>query len=377
MECVHFDAGECRSCTLMGVPHERQVRDLEAQVRDVLAGVVADSCWEASFVGAGSAFRNKAKLAVGGTKEEPTFGILDGDRRGVSLPGCGLYELPLKAALDTLVPAVAELGLAPFDVRARQGELKHLIVTGSPAGELMVRFVLRSPGQVPRIRRGLPALREAVPGLKVVSVNIQPEHKAVLEGEEEIGLTEEASLPMTLDDITFHLRPRSFFQTNTEVAAALYRTARTWVAEADPASVLDLYCGVGGFALNAALAPGRARRVHGVEIAPDAVASAQRSAAEGGLDVTFAVGDARVLTEIDHELVVVNPPRRGIGEDLCAAIELAAPEHVVYSSCNSTTLAKDLAMVPGYRVVRAQLFDMFPQTAHHEVMVRLERIRSR
>ncbi|WP_327077494.1 methyltransferase domain-containing protein [Janibacter sp. Soil728] len=357
----------------MEVPYPTQVTELESVVADLLQGHVADDQWSPPFVGAESGFRNKAKLVVGGTKAAPTFGILDANLRGVALPECGLYEPQLAEALDRLLPAVADLGLVPYDVPTRQGELKHLIVTGSPDGELMTRFVLRSPGQLPRIRRGLGDLRSAAPGLRVVSANIQPEHKAVLEGEEEIVLGEHETLPMRLDDITFHLRPRSFFQTNTVVAAGLYRQAREWVSHIDPRSVLDLYCGVGGFALNAALAPGRARRVDGVEVAPDAVASARRSALELGVDVGFEVGDARALTDVDHQLVVVNPPRRGIGAGLCAAIESAAPDHVIYSSCNAASLARDLDALPGYRVTRSRLFDMFPQTRHHEVIVLLER----
>lgn len=374
MRCSHHEAGECRSCTLMGLPYERQVVDLGREVREVLADVVPADVWQAPVAGPESAFRNKAKLVVAGTREAPTFGILDAAQRGVSLPECGLYEPQLARSLDRLVPAVAELGLTPFDVPGRQGELKHLIVTGSPDGELMARFVLRSPGQIGRIRRGLDALRAAAPGLRVVSVNLQPEHKAVLEGEEEIVLTDEETLPMRLDDIVFHLRPRSFFQTNTVVAAGLYRQARAWVDEIAPRSVLDLYCGVGGFALNAAMAKGAdVRRVEGVEVAPDAVASARRSATELGVAADFRVGDARVLAEVDHELVVVNPPRRGIGPQLCAAIEAAAPRHVIYSSCSARSLATDLAGLAGHRVVEARLFDMFPQTRHHEVIVLLER----
>lgn len=373
MNCPHFDAGECGSCTLMGVPYATQVDELAAEVADRLADHVTHEQWSTPLVGPESGFRNKAKLAVGGTKEAPTFGILDADLRGVPLPECGLYTPALADALDSLLPVVAELGLAPFDVPARQGELKHLIVTGSPDGEVMVRFVLRSPGQLPRVRRGLDDLHAAVPGLRVVSVNIQPEHKAVLEGEEEIVLTEHETLPMRLDDITLHLRPRSFFQTNTFVATGLYRQARGWITEIDPASVLDLYCGVGGFALTAALAPGRDRRVHGVEVSADAVASARRSASELGVDVDFEAADARGLSALDHELVVLNPPRRGVGSDLCAAIESAAPDHLVYSSCNAVSLARDLSELPGYRVTRARFFDMFPQTRHHEVMVLLER----
>ena len=373
MRCPHFDVGECRSCTLMGVPYERQIDQLERQVRTTVARRVPGSVWDSPFVGPESGFRNKAKLAVGGTKEDPTFGILDAEYRGTDLRDCGLYEGPLAAALLRLTPAACGLGLTPFDVRARQGEFKHLIVTGSPDGELMARFVLRSPGQMVRIRESLPILHDAVPELRVVSVNLQPEHKAVVEGEEEIVLTPEESLPMRVGDLTLELRPRSFFQTNTTVAAGLYGQVRDWVAEIDPESVLDLYCGVGGFALNAALAPGRSRRVRGIEVAPDAVDAARRSAAILGVDVDFEVGDARALTRLDHDVVIVNPPRRGIGAGLCAAIEDAAPSHVIYSSCNGSSLATDLERLAGYRVTRARLFDMFPQTRHHEVIVRLER----
>lgn len=358
----------------MGVPYPQQVSDLTCEVAENLHPIVTSQAWEEPFIGPESAFRNKAKLAVGGSRTAPTFGILDRGYRGVDLRDCGLYEPALAEALPRLTDAVAALGLMPFDVSTRSGELKHLIVTASPDGELMARFVLRSPGQLPRIRRGLDELRAAVPGLRVVSVNIQPEHKAVLEGEEEVVLTAEDSLAMRLEDITFRLRPRSFFQTNSVVAAGLYRQARGCVAEVDPASVLDLYCGVGGFALNAAMAKGAsARRVEGVEVAPDAVASARAAAADLGVVADFRVGDASALEDVAADMVVVNPPRRGIGAPLCAALESAAPGHVIYSSCNSTSLARDLASLPGYRVERARLFDMFPQTRHHEVMVLLAR----
>src|SRR5215207_3062231 len=124
-----------------------------------------------------------------------------------------------------------------------------------------------------RIRKHLPWLVETLPGLRVVTLNIQPAHAAVLEGEREVVLTGEATLPMQVNGITLHLGLRSFFQTNTDVAAALYRTARAWVDELAPTSVFDLYCGVGGFALHLA-APGRA--VTGIEISADAVTAAER-----------------------------------------------------------------------------------------------------
>ena len=266
-------------------------------------------------------------------------------------------------------------------------------MTLSPDGELMVRLVLRSTEAVARIRKHLPWLQSALPGLAVLSVNVQPAHAAVLEGEQEIVLTDRETLPMRVDGVTLHLRPQSFFQTNTEVAAALYRQARQWVDAADPASVWDLYCGVGGFALHCA-APGRS--VTGVEISAEAVASAATTAGElatlppdavvGGRDagwwrdamagVRFSAGDATGFalgTDADPELVVVNPPRRGIGADLARRLEASNARHVLYSSCHAASLARDLAEMPSLRPRRAVLLDMFPQTNHYEVLTLLER----
>lgn len=358
----------------MGVPYADQVEALSRDLRHRLGEVIPAEAWLAPATGPESGFRNKAKLAIGGTKGELTFGILDSDRVGIDLRDCGLYEPALARGLVELTETVTSLGLTPYEVARRSGELKHLIVTASPLGELMARLVLRSPGQLPRLREGLEELRGRVPGLRVVSANLQPEHKAVLEGEEEILLTDEDHLPMPVGDLVLRLRPRSFFQTNTIVTAALYQQAGDWVAAADPTSVLDLYCGVGGFALTAARSPGNAERVvAGIESSPEAVAGARATAADLGVRAEFTVGDARGLERVAHDMVVVNPPRRGIGASLCAAIERARPGQVIYSSCNAETLARDLSALPGYRVRRARFFDMFPQTWHHEVMVLLER----
>lgn len=376
MQCDYFDAEECRSCTLMGQSYDAQLQQLQATITAALADRFPETGWETPGYGPEAHFRNKAKLAVGGSRQAPTFGILDRGGEGVDLRHCGLHEVGLHRTITQLADFITELGLTPYDVPRRSGELKQLIVTHSPDGESMVRFVLRSPGQLGRIERAVPALREAVDGVRVVSVNLLPEHKAALEGDEEVLLTQQDSLPMRVNDVTLHLRPRSFFQTNTVVAAQLYRQAQQWISELGPTSVLDLFCGVGGFALHVATAGGVVR---GVEISADAVASATRSAAQllgrqAPDAIRFETGDATTaLTDATApDLVVVNPPRRGIGE-LAGRLEDSAVPHVLYSSCNVASLAQDLAAMPSYRVARARLFDMFPQTQHHEVLLLLER----
>lgn len=380
LACGHFDAGRCGSCTWLGLPLDAQVQRLESEVRAALAEVpgLVDVVWETTASGPAAGFRNKAKMVVAGTVDAPTLGILDPAQRGVDLRDCGLHEPGLRDALPVLAELVTRARLTPYDVPSRRGELKHLIVTISPDARLMVRLVLRSTEAVPRLRKELVWLQERLP-VDVVSVNLQPEHKAVLEGPEEIVLTEQADLPMRLatraGEGTLHLRPQGFFQTNTVVAGELYATAAAWVRGLAPRSVVDLYCGVGGFALHLAAA---GRRVHGVEIAEGAVRSARRSVREAGLDpalVTFGAGDAVVepWEVATPDLVVVNPPRRGLGEQLCARLEAEASPTVLYSSCSPASLARDLMALPSYRPVRARVFDMFPQTAHAEVLVLLER----
>ncbi|WP_307492481.1 23S rRNA (uracil(747)-C(5))-methyltransferase RlmC [Cellulomonas humilata] len=372
MRCAYFDAGVCRSCTWMGRPHGEQVADKERHCANLL-GERDDLVWLPPVAGRESGYRNKAKMVVGGTVEHPTLGILDAGGQGVDLQGCGLYPGSLAACFPVLAAFVTRATLTPYDVPARTGELKNLLLTQSPDGELLLRFVLRSQEPVARIRKHLPWLLDALPQLRVVSVNLLPDHKAVLEGEREILLTATETLRMRVNGIDLHLRPQSFFQTNTEVAAALYRHAASWVEELAPATVWDLYCGVGGFALHVAA---RGREVVGIETSVEAIASATLSAADLGLaGVRFAAGDATefALSAPAPDLVIVNPPRRGIGEVLSRWLEASDVRHVVYSSCNAASLARDLALMPSLRPRRAQVLDMFPQTTHYEVLTLLER----
>jgi 23S rRNA (uracil747-C5)-methyltransferase len=215
----------------------------------------------------------------------------------------------------------------------------------------------------------------------------------VLEGEEELALTDEHALELPFDGLTLRLLPRSFVQTNDGVAAQLYRTGAAWATEFAPVSAWDLYCGVGGFALHLAErlgprnlgsehspGPSRARtqvsRVFGVELSEDAVASAIMAAESAALDAGFIAADATqwALAQTSvPELVVVNPPRRGIGAELAEWLEASGVRRVLYSSCNVESLARDLAAMPSLRPIRAQLFDMFPHTTHFETLVLLER----
>ncbi|WP_322612381.1 methyltransferase domain-containing protein [Dermacoccus abyssi] len=375
MECVYFDRHLCRSCTLLETPYAEQLRNKQARVAETLATRIPDGVWLPARASAETRFRSKAKLAVGGTLQAPTLGITDADGTGVDLRECGIQDAAIWDVVPDLAGFVTYARLRPYDVAEREGDLKFVLVTANTDGELMVRFVLRSQDDVSRLREALPALLERLPQVRVVSANIHPEHKAVVEGDLEIPLTPEQTLRLPVGDVTLHLRHRSFLQTNTDVAGDLYRQAAAWADAVHARNVLDLYCGVGGFALHLA---GEHRRVYGVEIEPTAVESARLAASERSTagDVTFEVGDASVLdvpAEDSADLVVVNPPRRGIGEHLARTLDGSGAHTVIYSSCNPTTLAADLEHLASFDVTAARLFDMFPHTHHAEVAVLLRR----
>jgi len=377
LHCGYFERGECRSCALIETPYGQQITDKESWCRETLAEA-APRIWLPTFAGGARDFRNRAKLAVGGSARHVTLGILDQEFHGVDLRDCGIQAPAIRAVIPVLADFLDGTGLEPYDVSARRGELKFVHVTAAPSGELMIRFVVRTQHGLDVLRSRKESFFELVPDASVVSVNLLPEHKAVLEGSREEMLRGE-SLRINLDRVDLHLRPQSFFQTNTAVAVGLYNQVSEWVDAVEASNLWDLYCGVGGFALHCA---GPSCRVTGVEVSEQAIESAKVSAAELGIEARFLAGDATEFAEENlaastgverPDCVIVNPPRRGIGARLSAALENSGVEHIVYSSCNPVSLAKDLARMPAYEVAQARIFDMFPHTKHLEVAVLLQR----
>ena len=374
MQCALYDAGRCRSCQWIEQPVSHQLTAKMADLRQLLAEhAVAE--WRAPVSGPERAFRNKAKMVVSGSVEKPLLGMLHRDGTPEDLCDCPLYPASFSPVFAALKPFIARAGLTPYNVARKRGELKYLLLTESRFdGGMMLRFVLRSDAKLAQLRAALPWLQERLPQLKVITVNIQPVHMAIMEGETEIFLTEQQALVERFNDVPLWIRPQSFFQTNPVVAGHLYATARDWVRQLPVNHMWDLFCGVGGFGLHCATPQ---IKLTGIEIAPEAITCAKQSAQELGLqNLRFQALDSTQFATAQDEvpdLVLVNPPRRGIGKPLCDFLSRMAPRFIVYSSCNAQTMAKDIHELPGYRIDRVQLFDMFPHTAHYEVLTLLSR----
>ncbi|MBE2895378.1 23S rRNA (uracil(747)-C(5))-methyltransferase RlmC [Pasteurellaceae bacterium HPA106] len=388
LACDYHRQGLCHSCQWLEVDYHTQLTRKSAHLLSQLAPLqVANEAFLPPYASPFAAFRNRAKMAVSGSVERPILGIIPDPQMpqsAVDLCYCPLYPTAMQQLMVALKDFIARAGLVPYNPAKRKGELKYILLSFSQhSGRYMLRWVLHSDKKLALITRELPALLARLPQLAVVSVNIQPQHAAILEGEQEIILTPQTALCEIFNDVPLFLRPNSFFQTNPTVASALYHQAQAWVSELPVSHIWDLFCGVGGFGLHCLQAL-RAAHPHallsltGIEISPPAIESATQSAREMGLvnkqtKVRFASLDA--VSVVNHtekpDLVIVNPPRRGIGQELAAFLNQLQPHFILYSSCNARSMAQDLAQLTHYHCQKVRLFDMFPHTAHYEVLVLL------
>ena len=381
LNCHHYSSGDCRSCQWLEKPYAEQLTEKEAELkRLILPFTLQNTQILPSVSSALVQFRNKAKMVVSGSVERPILGLLKDNQdptSGVDLTDCPLYPNEFRTIFPILKDFIARAGLVPYNIAKKKGELKYILLTQSRYNQsVMLRFVLRSEQKRPLVERELPNLLAKLPKNSVVSLNIQPQHAAVLEGETEIFLTDTHTIEEHFNGVPLFIRPQGFFQTNPQVAEKLYQTAQDWVANLPIEHFWDLFCGVGGFGLHGAKAL-QARNPNvaltGIEISPSAIASATKSAQQLGLkQVHFdALDSARFALNQSGkvaDLVIVNPPRRGIGKPLAEFLNDCGADYLIYSSCNAQTMAQDFASLTNYQLEKVQLFDMFAHSAHYEVL---------
>lgn len=386
MHCAHFMADRCHSCQWLDKPYQTQLALKQQQLAQLLLP------WQPfqllpAVASAEQHFRYKAKMVVLGTTESPLLGIVNRQGEMVDLADCPLYPAAFAPVFSAIKDVIRLAKLEPYQVTVRRGELKFILLSQSQhSGRFMLRFVLRSKNHQAALQKHLPALLAQLPALEVVSINLQPQHAALLEGAEEIILTAQPLLREQLNQVPLYLTPQSFFQTNPTVAAALYRTAAQWAVQLQQQGaalnrIWDLFCGVGGFGLHVASAlkahTQDESKLVGIEIAAAAIASAKQAAAELALQqVSFQALDSAAFASAAAQapdLLVVNPPRRGLGAALCQDISRLQPRWLIYSSCNAQSLAADLQQLSGYQLIKVQLFDLFAHSSHCEVLTLLKK----
>jgi 23S rRNA (uracil1939-C5)-methyltransferase len=318
-------------------------------------------------------YRTTAKLVITGKFVSPVIGIY----RRSSHDVIDIGDCPLHHPLVNRVAAAVKEGIRKgkitiYNPRTRNGILRYLVVRVSERdGKAMAVFVTskRSFNEIHHLAKHLQA---SVPEIEVIAQNVNSTEGNVILGDKDYFVTREQSLTDSIGDIRFSVSPRSFFQVNKDGARSIYETVREWAALTGKETVTDVYCGVGGISLFLA---GAAKEVIGFESVEDAVQDAERNARLNGIrNCRFEAGDAaEMLEELRDEgmkvdLVVLNPPRKGCDERVLRAATALVPARIIYVSCSPETLSRDLNILAGlgYRSLRIQPVDMFPQTTHVE-----------
>lgn len=328
-------------------------------------------------------YRNKAQYPVGlGKDGQPAAGFYAGRTHSlIPAPGldCLLGCQENKELLKIILDFMKEYKIPSYDEAAHQGLVRHVLLRkGFSSGGLMVCLVINGE-ELPHGGELAERLREA--GVSSVSYSVNMERTNVIMGTRIVNLYGPGYITDTIGDIEYRISPLSFYQVNPVQTEKLYGTALEFADLSGGETVWDLYCGIG--TISSFLAK-KAGKVYGVEIIPQAIEDARENARRNGIEnVEFFVGKAEeVLPEqyernhVHADVIVVDPPRKGCDPVCLETILKMAPERVVYVSCDSATLARDVKFLEenGYRATRVRPVDMFPMGGHCECVVKLERV---
>jgi 23S rRNA (uracil1939-C5)-methyltransferase len=292
---------------------------------------------------------------------------------------CLIQSDRMNALLDEVRRFAADQRLSAYRQETGEGLLRFLMLReGRATAEAMVNVVTSAPA-VPELAPLVARVQARVPETTSVVMNVNPRKASVAVGVEEHLLGGRDHIRESVGGLSFQVSPSSFFQTNTAQAERLFALALEATGLTGAETVIDLYSGTGAISL---LLARRARWVYGIEIAPAAVADAERNAAANGIqNCTFLAGEVRhvlpslMARGVAAQVVVADPPRAGFHPRALRTLIALAPERIVYVSCNPATLARDLAELGGggYRLEWVQPVDMFPHTPHIEAVARLVR----
>lgn len=291
-----------------------------------------------------------------------------------------MHDRLLQPFLEDLRAVVEDLRVPIFDERRRSGDLRYALSRSSRLRGAIHLTLVSARDRPPWLGSLVRALRRRHPALESAFLCTNPTPGNVLLDGEIRPLFGPPGLLEELGGQVLESRPDAFLQANPDVATNLYRAAARALRAPERAKVLDLYCGVGAVGISIAR-PGD--RIVGLEASKSAVACARRNAKRAGLRgarfvAAAAEATGRVAAEnglSQPDVVVVNPPRKGLAPTVLSQVARLAPAQILYVSCEPTTLARDLGafVSRGYRLDRAQAFDMLPQTPHVEALAVLER----
>lgn len=327
-------------------------------------------------------YRNKAQIPVRAKDGKLVTGFFRKNTHDlVPMENFHIQDPKIDEAIVKVRDILQEYGVKAYDEKKHTGNIRHIMVRrGTYTGEMMIVLVTRTAKIFPKSKI-VPDILEALPEVVSIVQNVNPKRSNVILGEETIILHGEDLYHDTLLGHKFAISSKSFYQVNPLQTEKLYQLALDAAQLTGEETVIDAYCGIGTISL--ALAE-KAKQVYAMEIVPDAIEMAKRNAEENNIEnVTFEIGAAEEVMPkwaeegIQADVIVVDPPRKGLDAGFIEAALTVNPDRIVYVSCNPATLARDLRIFAdnGYEAKQAQPVDLFPQTLHVETVVALTKIK--
>lgn len=371
---------ECGGCQLQHLSYEAQLKAKRQQVIDAVTRIGGrPDLFVEPTLGAATPwnYRNKMQFPIGKEKGKTIIGCFaQGSHRIIDTEDCHIQKEGNNEVVNAVREIVTRLNIPVYDEDRHTGILRHVVGRVGKRGEIMV-VIVTATKSLPREKDFVKLLRAKLPQTVSIHQNIQTYRNNVIMGRDTRLLWGRPTIEDGLGRLTFHISPRSFFQVNTAQAEVLYSKALEFADLRGEETVIDAYCGTGTITLFLAQ---KARTVYGIEIVKPAIQDARKNARDNNVrNAEFIVGDAtRVMPRLRKEgirpdVVVVDPPRAGCTETVLKTFAEMEPERIVYVSCNPATLARDIAVLEelGYRAVKVQPVDMFPNTSHVEVVSKL------
>lgn len=377
-------ARQCGGCQIQAMRYSAQLRFKEAKVRNNLIRIGKFEhppmepiiSMEEPF-----RYRNKAQFPVGMSKDGRIIaGFYAGRTHAIiECEDCLLGVEENRVILDLVLEYMKEYHISPYEELTGKGLVRHVMIRkGFATGEVMVCLIVNGDS-LPHVDALVERLR-TIQGMASITLNINREQTNVIMGREIKLLWGQPYIEDMIGSVRFRISPLSFYQVNPLQTEKLYNKALEYAGLTGEETVWDLYCGIGTISLFLAQ---RAKQVYGVEIVPAAIEDAKANAALNGMtNAEFFVGKAEeVLPEkyekegITADVIVVDPPRKGCEESVLATMIQMAPKRIVYVSCDSATLARDLKYLchHGYELTRCCPTDMFGNSVHVETVCLLSR----
>ena len=375
-------AKQCGGCDFWHLDYEAELEIKRQRVEDCLVRLGGQNIETLPISGAKNcqSYRNKAQFPVAPTKKSLAAGFFKkGTHELIEVDRCLIQPELADRAKAAVIAWAKEYRVAPYDEGSHTGLLRHIFVRHAAAtGEILVCLVINGE-KLPREKELIAALRAKLPEMKSLAVNINTRKGNAVLGDKTRILWGADAIEDILCGLRFRISPRSFYQVNREQAELLYAKAIAAAGLTGEETVLDLYCGTGTITLCLAQ---KAKKAIGVEIIEAAIADAKENARRNGIEnAEFFCADAGQAAQkfsdegISPDVIVVDPPRKGLSTDVVDAICKMSPERVVYVSCDPATLARDVKLLcnSGYALRSAEAVDMFPRCSHVESVVCLSR----